>query len=723
MGARRDHPPDLRAFLWPASIAVVGASSEARRLGGRLLENLRRRAFPGALYPVNPGHAEIQGLPAYPSIGALPGPAELALVIVRAELVAGILAECAAHGVKGAVVFSSGFAEAGEAWRAAEEAIADIGARSGLMIAGPNAEGFFNARGSVGATFSPAITYSEGADAPATRKVSVVAQSGGVGFSVFNRGMAKGLGFNYVVSTGNEACLDCVDFAEFMVAEPETEVVAMFVEGFQEPRRLAPLAARAADLAKPLIVAKAGRSEAGRRAAVSHTASLAGSNAAYEAVARAYGIIGADDAEEIADIAAAFANCPPAKGKRVAVVTTSGGNGVWLADALERRGLEVPVLGEGVQEAIGEIVPFFGATANPVDVTAQTAHDGGVFRVIDILCRSDEVDMIAVPAPLASEEFVADAAEDLRRIAAGRAKPVLYYAYSLPSKANIERLAAMGIHCYTSLGGIAAALRALADYGAFQARWQGRSRPQAPDPGGAEVVERLLRAAPGILCEYEVMEVLAACGVATARGTLARDEAEALAAARRIGYPVALKVQSPDLPHKSDAGGLALGVGDEPGLRRAFRDVLAKSREARPGADVRGVLVQEMCAPGLEMLAGVVRDPDYGPLVVVGMGGLHAEAYADTAMAPAPIGQAEALDMIGRLRGAALLAGVRGRPPADSGALARLLVRLSDLALRHQGDIAELDLNPVIVYANGEGVRVVDGLMVTGRRRKGPSDE
>lgn len=701
--------PDIATFLAPRSIAIVGASSNPRRLGGRLLANLRRRGFAGPVYPINPGHDEIQGLTAYSTVADLPEAPDLVLIIVRGELVFDVLEASAEKGAKGAVIFASGFAEAGSEG-CDEERIKDLAARTGLVVSGPNGEGFFNAVDRVGATFSPTITYDDEADVAGRRSVSVVAQSGGAGFSIFNRGFAKGLGFRHVVSTGNEACLDSLDVAEFLVEDAETKVLALFIEGFKDGRRLAPLAARAADLGKPLVVAKVGQSESGRRAAVSHTASIAGSNAAYRAIADHYGILDGEDADEIADIAGAFVTCPPAAGPRVAVVTTSGGNGVWLADTIERLGLQVPELSASVQAEIGTIVPFFGATANPIDVTAATAHDGGVFRVLDILESCDEVDMVAVAGPLASVEFVTDAADDLARIAREAKKPVLYFAYSLPSADNIRRLAGMGIHCYTTLRGIGSAVKALAAYGDFQARWRDRSRAPAPPPPGGPPPPA--PASGGTVPEHAVLTWLASHGVTTAPGQLTATAEEAVAAARRLAAPVALKGQSPDLPHKSDAGAVVLGVAGDEAVAAGHAKVIDACRRAGVAPSLEGVLVQAMGAPGHEMMAGLVRDPDFGPLVLVGRCGVDAEAMPDTVLAPAPLTRADARGMIGRLDCAPLLAGTRGRPAADVDALADLLVALSRLAIAWPDGIAEMDLNPVIVHAQGHGLTVVDALIV-----------
>lgn len=707
---------DLQTFLWPKSIAVIGASPDESKLGGRLLFSLRRRAFPGPLYPVNPNHSEIQGLPAFGSIDAVPGPVDLVLIIVRAELVLGLLERCHANGVKGAVVFSSGFAEAGGDYQAMERAIADFAERSGLLVAGPNAEGFFNLRGSVAATFSPTVLYPADADQPAIRKISVIAQSGGIGFSIFTRGMVRHLGYNYVVSTGNEAALECLDFAEYFIEEAATDVLVMFIEAFRDGARFARFAARAADLGKPVVVIKAGRSESGRRAALSHTASLAGSTAAYDAVARRYGILRADDPDEVGDIAAALADGRRPRGRRLGIVTTSGGAGVWLADTAERHGLDVPALSHDLQAEINTFIPHYGAAANPVDITAQAVRAGGLFKAIDLLCRSDEVDMIVVAASLVNERTVRESLEKYAEIQRSAPKPVLFHSYALPTAATVKLLASVGIHCYSSLNGIGRALQALADYAAFQRRWQARTLPDAPPAGGVAAGPAFAGGA-GQLCEYEVAELLADYGLEFARGRLAVDAGAAARAAAEIGYPVALKVQSPDIAHKTEAGAVALGIADETALEAAYRRILAAARTANPAAEIRGVLVQEMCAPGREMIAGVVNDPGFGPMVMVGIGGIHVEAYDDVAFAPAPLTLAEAEAAIAGLRGARILAGIRGEPAADVDALADLLVRLGRFAADRCAEIAEVDLNPVFVYPAGAGLRVADGLIV--KRAKG----
>ena len=704
---------DLKAFFWPKSIAVIGASPDETKLGGRLLFSLRRRAFPGALYPINPNYTEVQGLPAFGSIDAVPEPVDLALIIVRAELVLGLLEQCHAKGVKGAVIFSSGFAEAGGDHLAMEQAIAAFAKKSGLMVSGPNAEGFFNLRGSVAATFSPTVAYPDGADDPLARKISVIAQSGGVGFAIFNRGMVRHLGFNYVVSTGNEAALETLDFAEYFVEQPETEILLMFVEAFRDGARLARVAARAADLKKPVVVIKVGRSESGRRAAVSHTASLAGSTTAYDAVARKYGLLRADDPDEIGDIAAAFVDGRLAAGRRVGIVTTSGGSGVWLADTAERFGLDVPELGARLQAEINGFIPHYGSALNPVDITAQAVRTGGLFKAIDLLSASDEVDMLVVAGSLVNERAIRDGIDNYARIARSAGKPVLFFAYAVPTAATVELLASVGIHCYTSLNGIGQALKALAEYGAFQRRWQARDKTLAPIQAVDDAPARnALHGGGSAMCEYEVAEALAGYGLSFARGCLVSDPQAAARAAAEIGYPVALKVQAPEIGHKTEAGAVALAIADRAALRAAYERISAAARAAHAGAEIRGVLVQEMCPPGREMIAGIVNDPDFGPLVMVGMGGVHVEAYDDTAFAPAPLTLQEAAAMIARLRGAPILAGVRGEPAADVAALADLLVRLGRFAIDWRDAIAEVDLNPVFVYPAGQGIRVADGLIV-----------
>lgn len=710
--------PDLTPLLSPRSIAVIGASSNKEIIRGRLLHVLLARGFQGKVFPVTPSHAEVQGLRAYRSIAEVPGPVDLAIVVIPAAAVLPTLEQCGACGVKAALVITSGFAEErGEVGRARQEEIRAIAARHGMVICGPNSEGLVNVPRALAATFSPAVENPEISLAPDVeggRTIGVTAQSGALAFAYLNRGRPRQLRFSYLVSTGNEANLEGLDYIDHMLDEGATDIFLMYVEAIKSGDRFRAVADRAAAQGKPLIVAKVGRSEAARRAAASHTGSLAGSDSAYDAMFRHHGVIRCHDIDDMLDVAAGFAFCPLPRGRRIALLSASGGSAVWMADILQASGLEVPELDSATRKEIDALIPSFGSSQNPVDLTAQAIREVGYARVIDILRRSPLVDAVVVIGSLATETVLRRDIDALRQVAAASEAPVMFCAYTLASPGAITLLAGAGIPAYTTMSGCAQALRALADYAEFQARWKRRERPAQP-PAPVPAATQQLHAAGDVLTEYEAKSVLATYGVPRLREEMAESEEAAVAAAGRVGYPVALKVQSPDITHKTEAGAVALRLDSDAAVREAYRRIVASARAAHPGAALRGVLVQRMAARGHEVIVGVTRDPSFGPMLMVGLGGIHVEVLRDVAFAPVPLSREDARALLGQLRGAKLLEGVRGEPPADVEALLDVLVGVSRFAAAHAGAIEEADLNPVIVHPAGQGVSVVDALLVKRR--------
>jgi acyl-CoA synthetase (NDP forming) len=719
---------NLEPLLWPRSIAIIGASPNLEIIRGRLLHVLRVQRFPGPIFPVTRSHAEIHGLKAYPSIEDLPERADLAIIAIPAAVVPDALARCAARGVKAAVVLSSGFAEErGAAGRELQATVREIATRHGLVVCGPNSEGLVNTLAPMAATFSPSLENPElrlAPDVDGSRAIAVISQSGGLSFSYLNRGRPRQLRFTYLVSSGNEVCLEGLDYVDYMLGEGRTDLFLMYVEAMKSGDKFRAVAGRAAGLGKPLIVAKVGRSDAGRRAAASHTASLAGADHVYDAMFRRYGVVRSHDFDEMLDLAAAFAFCPLPRGRRVGLLSASGGGAVWMADLLAAHGLALPELAAETRKEIDALIPSYGSSQNPVDLTAQAVREVGYARVIDILRRSPSVDAVVVVGSLATDTLLQRDREALAGVAAASDKPIVFCAYTLASPDAITLLARAGIPAYTSLVNCARAVAALADYAAFQARWSRESaggaapRPagaQTPPPGeAARAVGGRLRA-DAVLCEHEAKDVLAAYGVPRPREELVESEEGAAAAAARVGYPVALKVQSPDITHKTEAGAVALALDSETAVRAAYPKILAGAAAAHPDARVRGVLVQRMAAKGVEVILGITRDADFGPILMVGLGGIHVEVLGDVVFTPVPVTADAARELIGRLRGAALLQGVRGEPPADVDALADLVVRLSRFAADHGDAVAEVDLNPVIVHPAGDGLSVVDALIVTRR--------
>jgi acetate---CoA ligase (ADP-forming) len=713
--------PDLDALLAPRGIAIIGASPDQTIIRGKIQHVLTARGFPpDRLYPISRSHAEVQGLRAYPAIAEVPERVDLAVVVIPAAGVPDALEECGRAGVKAAAIISSGFAEeAGAQGAALQDRVREIARRHDMAVCGPNAEGFFNAPAGVVATFSPAVEDYARPMAPETakgRRISVVAQSGGVGFSFFHRGRPRQLRIDHVVSTGNEAALDGFTLVEHLVDADATDVVLMYLEAVKSPAAFLRAAANAADRGKPLVVAKMGRSEAGRRAAASHTAALAGADSSYDALFRRHGIVRADDMDTMLDIAAGFAFCPLPRGPRVGVMSGSGGAGVWMADSLAAAGLEVPPLDDATRAEIEALMPSYGSAANPVDVTAGAIGKVGYARIVEILQRSPVLDAVVIVGSVANAHRLKEDRAVLAQVAAHPEKPVLFCAYTLAAQEAVEVAAEVGVPVFTSMPGCARALRAMADYRRFREAWLRREPAPAPSPDPA-VREALRRAGHRVLPEHEAKALLAAYGVPRPPEALAADPDAAAAEAARIGFPVALKVQSPDIPHKTEVGGVALNLASPDAVREAFRAMLDRARAAHPGAAIQGALVQRMAPPGQEVILGVHRDPDFGPMLLAGLGGIHVEVLRDVAFAPVPLTEEDARDLLAGLRGAALLRGVRGAPPADVAALAGLMVRLSRFAADFAEEVEEIDLNPVLVHAEGQGVTVVDALIL--RRQQG----
>lgn len=706
---------DLAPLFRPASIAVIGATGDAGHVRGRITAQLLNCGYPGRVFLVSQRGGEIQGRATYSSIGAVPERVDLALIAIPADAVPGVLEDCAAVGVRAAYIFSSGFAEEGGNQRELQAGVRAIAERTGIIVAGPNAVGLMNVRLPLVASFTPAVDLAalpRLREVAAPRRIAVVSQSGGLAFAFFNRGLQRRLPFSHVINTGNEADVDMVDAGEFLLDDPETGVVLMFVEQVRRGDAFIAMARRALRLGKPLIVAKIGRSEAARRAAISHTASLTGADAAYEAVFERYGVIRGEDQDDMLDIAAAAALCPEPTGTRAGIITISGGVGGWLADALETNGLVVPEFSVALRAKVREFLPSYGAAGNPIDITGQAIGTDFRVRALEALEASDEIDAVVVASSLAADTRLAGERGRLKEIATRCRKPILFYTYPLPAEAARDHLEAVGVPLYTSMRGIARAVSLLAE----RARANERESCAAPMPVlpgyGCDAARHRLERAGGTLTESEALGILGDHDVTVPAHRLVSHAAEACGSAARIGFPVALKVQSSDIPHKTDAGAVALGLADESEVRSAYETIVANARRAVPNASIAGVLVQAMVKPGLELILGVNRDETFGPMLMLGRGGVDVERVADRAMTPLPVDEPEAHRLIDRLDRGRLMGAHRGRPARDRAALARLVVTLGRLAWDLRDRIREIDLNPVIVGAEGEGVAVVDALVV-----------
>jgi acyl-CoA synthetase (NDP forming) len=699
--------PDLGPLLDPGAIAILGASDDPTRIGGRPLRYMLEAGFARPIYPVNPNRGTVQGLTAYASIADVPGPVDCALVALPAGIVVETLEACAAQGVRSAVVFSSGFAETDAEGAARQARLSEIARRSGIRIVGPNCLGIFNAAIGFYATFSSSLD----AGPPPPGKIAIVSQSGAYGSHVFALARAKRLGVRYWITTGNECDVEIAEGIAWAALAEDVEVIVAYAEGVRDGAGLR----RSLDLAraagKPVVFMKVGRSEVGATAAASHTAALAGSDAIYDAVFRQHGAYRADSTEAMLDAAYACTAGVFPKGRRIGLVTISGGVGVQMADAASDLGLDVAAMPEAAQAKLKEMLPY-AAARNPVDITAQAFNDLSlVSRNLELMLEEGGYDVIvAFFTMVAASPYIVD--DLLAALGALRRRyPDRLIVLSLVAPPEIvARYEDAGFLVFEDPGRAIKAVAALAGFGRSFARGPASPSPLAPN----EVV------LPGDrLSEHESKTVLAAAGLPMIEERLVRSAEAAGEAARDLGPPVAMKVNSRDIGHKTEVGGVLLNVASPEAARRGYDTLLARAAEAAPGARVEGVLVAPMVADGVETILGVQRDPVFGPAVMFGLGGIFAEALGDVVFRIAPFGEDEARRMIREIAGYRILEGLRGRPPADREALAKALAALSGFAAAAGERIESVDLNPFLVRPEGRGAVAVDALIVP--RRKEPS--
>jgi acyl-CoA synthetase (NDP forming) len=708
--------PDLSALLSPRSIAVIGAAPDTVILRGRTLKVMLRHPYEGKIHPVSRSHREVQGLAAFASIDLLPERVDLAVLIIPADQVPDELERCGKAGVRAAVILTSGFAEqTGEQGPQLQVRLREISSRYQMAVCGPNAEGFVNSAANLCATFSPAVDNMQIPLVPTWRPtghVAVVAQSGGMGFAFFDRGRPKEIPFSYIVTTGNEACLEAFDVVDYLLDDDRSDVFLMFLEDIKCPDTFRRAAAKALHAGKPIIVAKIGRSAAGQRAAASHTAALAGTHEIYQAMFREYGIIEADTIEQMVDIAAAFSfyrkRLPV--GKNVGIGTGSGGGGGWLADACALEGLQVPQLDPSTRALIDQHLPPYGTSQNPVDGTAQAIRTIGYGELARLIAVSDRVDAVAMVITARNPEALERERENLQRISEQSLKPIFMWTYTLPGAESIRLLSEAGYPLFTDMRHCARSIAVLANYRARRQRYLSTPRVQLIcDPPRAARVRQLLNRA--VLCEYQVAPILLDYGITPIESQLHTSVEGAIACAQAMRSPVALKVQSADIPHKTDFGAVALNVVGADAIRRRYDEILSNARRHTPAPCIDGVLVQRMAPKGIEVLVGIRLDPLFGPLLMLGMGGTGVEIEQDASLAPAPLSGDDAADLLDRLRGRALFDSVRGAAPADIPALLDLMVRVSQLAIEQQTVLDTLELNPVIVHPHGAGISIVDALL------------
>ncbi|MDW7728723.1 MAG: acetate--CoA ligase family protein [Bacillota bacterium] len=720
MKSRLPHEPELlnenelEAFFYPRSLAVIGASQNALKPNGIPLYLLNMFGYRGDLYPVNPKYDRVGGLKCYNSILDIENPVDLAIIGVNESQAMDVLVECAEKKVKAAIVFTSGFAEVGERGLLKQKEMKKLADKSGMRILGPNCLGILNYYNGCMASF---FYNQERKDLVHPELLSFITQSGGLGGIIYQMVIQLSIGFNYFVSTGNEADVSFAEILNYFSARDEVSIVAGYMEGLQGDGKLFIEACKKALQNKKLVtMLKVGRTESGAAAAASHTGALVGSDQVYDAVFKQFGVSRADDVEQMNALITLFAAGRLPKGKKMAIITISGGSGVVVADKCPEYGIEVVRLTEGTQEKLRGILPPFGAVGNPVDLTSQLFFDTELFQQsLRLVMQDPDVDIggffynLEMPDPDADKKII-DVYNDIK-------KPLVIFTwptgqdYAMEAK---QKIIQAGIPVIEHIPSGLWAISALAD-------WVGKSaekrvypsfQPGAEEEKALQVIRNHTAPNKKMLTENVSKQILQAYKIPVTREIAVQTADEAVRAAEKIGYPLVMKILSPHIPHKSDAGGVVLNIKDAAGVRNTYEQIMANAFQYKADAHVEGVLVQEMLESGLEVIVGIKKDPIFGPAIVLGLGGIFVEVLQDASIRIAPLREEDAWEMIDELKGRALFDGIRGQRPRDKDALVSVLLQVSRLAVELEDVIEEMDINPLVVYEEGKGVIAADALIV-----------
>ena len=699
-----DQLASIDKMLNPRSVAVVGATPRMQ-YGGRFLNAMLKANDRVNVYPVNPRYDEIMGVQSYPSVSDLPEAPDLVGIVVPYHQVLNVLEESHAKGAKSAIVISAGFSERDlDDRRDLQGEVGAFARETGLRICGPNCLGVANVQADIWPSASS--RGSDGLSGP----IGLVCQSGASAFGPFlTRAVEEGIGLSHIISTGNEADLDFCDFARYLLDQDSVNVIAGFVEGFKDARKLVEVATLAADRGKPIVMIKIGRSDLGSRAARSHTAALTGVDALYDEVFAQYGITRVQDYDELLEVSQLLAHTRKPGKPGVAVVSHSGGISSLTADMCGQAGLDLPPLTDEARDGINDVLKGFGWAANPSDVTGF-ANSDSFPEIMHHMSEQPDIGTLVV----ASAGSDAQAEQVIAQRDASERGLAFLWTGTRSATAGLARLKEAQVPVFYVPDKLAFGLRSLLEYHQWRDRRQAEGFGECP-----AITQEQEKAVSGLsalgrtaFSEHESKELISAWGVPVAKEITANDSAAAVAAAESIGYPVVVKADSPDILHKTEAGVVRLGLTGAEQVRSAVDEVMSNATLAAPEGTINGALVQEMVSGGVEVIVGVSYDQQLGPVLLYGTGGVTVEVYNDVALRLCPVTRAEAVEMIDQVKGSRLLKGFRGSAPADVDALADVLLQVSQMAAQLEGTLSELDINPLMVMPEGQGVRAVDALAV-----------
>lgn len=695
-------PDSLDALFAPRSVAIIGASSDQRRFGGRPIQYLLDAGFSGGIFPVNPARREIQGLQAYPSISAIEAEVDCAILAISAEATLETLQACIAKGVRSAILYGAGFSEMGAEGQALQDRVVATARDAGIRLLGPNCMGLFNAHSGFYATFASALE--EGVGKPGN--IAVASQSGGYGGYLLKHLMLRELGLSQWITTGNEADVDVGEALGWMAAQPENEILLGYVEGVKSGANLIAALETAQALGKPVIMMKVGRTAEGSKAAASHTASLTGEDKVYDALFEKYGVYRPRTTDEMLDVVSALSLKRPLKGDRIGVISISGGVGVQIADFVSDAGMRLGQLPADAQAALRGLVPAC-SPHNPIDMTGLVTTNHDIMeKTLDIVLGAGAFDatLIFLGITGVAPSMAGPLQEAIFRAYARHPGQLLSVAITAPDD-MVRAYEAQGILTTEDPS------RAVAALGALNRFRQSSPRPSAEPKANADELEGLELPACGRFNEAEAKALLATIGIGSPSEALASNAEDAASTAAKIGFPVAVKLVSADILHKTEIGGVALDLTTPEQVIEAVSAMQASAARLRPDARIDGYLVSQMVSQGIETILGVHRDPAFGPVITFGLGGVLVELLADTVCALAPVGIDEARALIARIKTAPLLTGYRDGPAHDVGALAQAIASLSTFAHRHQGRLRSIEINPLRVMPGSGGVIALDAVI------------
>ncbi len=700
---------NLYNFFYPRGIAVVGASSDPVKPGGRMITMLRDFHFSGDIFPVNPGRKEIQGLPCYSSLAEIEGVVDLVVISLAAEQVPAKVRECAALGLHNIAVISAGFSEVGPEGAALQAQLAALVDEYSLNLLGPNCIGFINALAPAAASFS--LTVDSGNLRPGP--IGFAAQSGGLGVLTLFLADQEDLGISYIISTGNEAGLDFAEVISFLVQEPAVQVIGGYLEGVRDGECLRRAFQEAAKAGKPVVLLKAGDCQEAAEAISSHTGALAGSGEAYRAVFRQEGVMHASTMTEMLSLLKGFAPGRLPADNRAAVFSLSGGMGVLAADLCSKMGLELARFSDNTVKALQQLMPSIATVRNPLDPTAaMAAHLDDIRSSLELLLDDPAVDMLIFVTAF-WRIFGSEAAEILADLTLYSDKPILVVWPGCGTEIR-KKLCEKGVPYFSELKEGLTAAAALWRYASYKRTITGRDAAAVMIPANTEALAKVISDCRGdepSLSETKAKDMLKVWGIAVPKRKLVKTEEEAVKAACEIGYPVVLKIVSSAIVHKTEIGGVELDLADETQLRLAWARMQHNLIERPSGTSPQGYLIEEMLPVQLELMAGVRRDPVFGPLMVLGIGGIFVELFRDLSIRPAPVNPAQVREMIEELKGAPLLKGFRGSAAVDLNRLSDVLLRFSQLAWELRDQFREIEINPLVVCTDGR-IAAADALFI-----------